>query len=248
MRLSVRFRHRITLIVLILILGTVLVAIWPPSSSSSFLYLNHQTAPDDVAPAIAVPRSMHRWMMKWTATEAPSKHTLGVLVPFRHRFKQLIRFVPHLSRFLNAQQIRHRILILHQTDALRFNRAALINVGHGLSEQLGCDYLAMHDVDLLPLNPKLHYSYPDQEALHLSPSGLHPKYSYARFVGGVLLMTHSLYAQINGMSNRYWGWGQEDDEFYLRLVENHVPVLITFCFALSILFLFLNDRYVTFSI
>lgn len=23
--------------------------------------------------------------------------------------------------------------------------------------------------------------------------------------------------QVNGMSNRYWGWGREDDELYVRL-------------------------------
>lgn len=25
--------------------------------------------------------------------------------------------------------------------------------------------------------------------------------------------------QVNGMSNKYWGWGLEDDEFYVRLKE-----------------------------
>lgn len=24
---------------------------------------------------------------------------------------------------------------------------------------------------------------------------------------------------VNGMSNKYWGWGLEDDEFYVRLKE-----------------------------
>lgn len=24
---------------------------------------------------------------------------------------------------------------------------------------------------------------------------------------------------VNGMSNKYWGWGLEDDEFYVRLRE-----------------------------
>lgn len=25
------------------------------------------------------------------------------------------------------------------------------------------------------------------------------------------------YKRLNGMSNKYWGWGLEDDEFYLRM-------------------------------
>ena len=31
------------------------------------------------------------------------------------------------------------------------------------------------------------------------------------------VLFNMLYFQVNGMSNRYWGWGREDDEFYVRL-------------------------------
>jgi hypothetical protein len=41
-----------------------------------------------------------------------------------------------------------------KADHHRFNRAALINAGFLLSSD-DCDYIAMHDVDLLPLNPQL---------------------------------------------------------------------------------------------
>ncbi len=30
--------------------------------------------------------------------------------------------------------------------------------------------------------------------------------------------------QVNGLSNRYWGWGREDDEFYVRMVEAEFTV------------------------
>lgn len=42
----------------------------------------------------------------------------------------------------------------------RFNRAALINVGFIESRREGCTYMAMHDVDLLPLNKHLPYNFP----------------------------------------------------------------------------------------
>lgn len=29
---------------------------------------------------------------------------------------------------------------------------------------------------------------------------------------------------INGLSNRYWGWGVEDDELYLRLKEKKIKI------------------------
>jgi len=33
--------------------------------------------------------------------------------------------------------------------------------------------------------------------------------------------------QINGLSNKYWGWGKEDDEFYVRMKEANLEVNVT---------------------
>ncbi|KAM3723350.1 Xylosylprotein 4-beta-galactosyltransferase [Dirofilaria immitis] len=159
---------------------------------------------------------LFHWHIPFT-TEI-STHMLCVLVPYRDREAELQIFVPHIDDFLNEQSILHKIIILNQTDTLRFNRASLINVGWYEADRIGCDYLAMHDVDLLPLNPQLDYSYPGKGIIrHLSSPEYHPKYNYTKFVGGILLLTMFDYKVVNGMSNKYWGWGLEDDEFYLRL-------------------------------
>lgn len=48
----------------------------------------------------------------------------------------------------------------------------------------------MHDVDLLPLNPALDYHYPPTGHVnHIAAPHLHPRYHYASFVGGILLIT-----------------------------------------------------------
>lgn len=146
------------------------------------------------------------------------EHNLAVIVPFRDRFEELLQFVPYIHAFLNEQKIRHTIYVINQVDKLRFNRASLINVGHLLSRSV-CDYLAMHDVDLLPLNPKLNYSYPEKGPFHIASPELHPKYHYSTFVGGILLLTKEQFELVNGLSNRYWGWGLEDDEFFARMKE-----------------------------
>ncbi|KAG8199578.1 hypothetical protein JTE90_009415 [Oedothorax gibbosus] len=145
-------------------------------------------------------------------------HNLAVIVPFRDRFEELLKFVPYMHSFLNEQKIKHNIYVINQVDRLRFNRASLINVGHLLSRDV-CDYLAMHDVDLLPLNPKLSYSYPEKGPFHIASPELHPKYHYSTFVGGILLLTKEQFELVNGLSNRYWGWGLEDDEFFARMKD-----------------------------
>lgn len=46
-----------------------------------------------------------------------------------------------------------------------------------------------------------------------------------------MLLRNEDFAVVNGMSNKYWGWGLEDDEFYVRLkdagLKVHRPVGIT---------------------
>ncbi|XP_061580829.1 beta-1,4-galactosyltransferase 7 [Cololabis saira] len=143
-------------------------------------------------------------------------HKLVLVVPFRERFEELLVFVPHMHTFLSRKKIRHQILVVNQVDHYRFNRASLINVGY-LESGNDTDYLAMHDVDLLPLNPDLDYGFPQDGPFHVASPDLHPLYHYKTYVGGILLLSKKHYQLCNGMSNRFWGWGREDDEFYRRL-------------------------------
>lgn len=156
------------------------------------------------------------------STKNNNKPKLALLIPFRDRFDELLQFVPYMTTFLNKQLIPHHIFILNQIDKYRFNRASLINVGFKYvfsTNPIKYDYIGMHDVDLLPLNDNLKYEYPIDGPLHIASPELHPKYHYQTFVGGILLIRCEHFEKVNGMSNRYWGWGLEDDEFYVRLKD-----------------------------
>ncbi|XP_065371766.1 beta-1,4-galactosyltransferase 7 [Calliphora vicina] len=163
------------------------------------------------------PKVENAEMQSRTLDDLQVVHKLAILVPFRDRFEELLQFVPHMTRFLNKQGVNHHIFILNQVDRYRFNRASLINVGFRFTSGV-YDYMAMHDVDLLPLNDNLHYDYPSEVGpLHIAAPDLHPKYHYENFVGGILLVRREHFDTLNGMSNKYWGWGLEDDEFYVRI-------------------------------
>ncbi|XP_019901259.1 beta-1,4-galactosyltransferase 7 isoform X2 [Esox lucius] len=153
-----------------------------------------------------------------SAAEDPSwgPHKLALLIPFRERFEELLVFVPFMHSFLNRKKILHEILVINQVDHYRFNRASLINVGY-MESGNDTDYIAMHDVDLLPQNEALDYGFPQEGPFHVASPELHPLYHYKTYVGGILLLTKQHYHMCNGMSNRFWGWGREDDEFYRRL-------------------------------
>lgn len=95
-----------------------------------------------------------------------ARKKLAVIVPYRDRFEELLLFVPHLKKFLVAKKIPHHIFAINQVDQFRFNRGALINVG--FQYQRGkFDYIAIHDIDALPLSKQLPYDCPKHGVTHL---------------------------------------------------------------------------------
>ncbi|VDM34580.1 unnamed protein product [Hydatigera taeniaeformis] len=181
------------------------------------------------------------WSIIQPDCKSPSKisvnHTLGVIVPFRDRFTNLLSFLPHMHRYLKRKGIPHTFYIVNQADDYRFNRGSLLNVGVKESEvmesrhfessksrrtrpQPACSMVALHDVDLLPIDDALRYEHFGRHPYHLIPYWMHPLYyAYSSYIGGAIIISRESYKLINGFSNRFWGWGQEDDEFGLRMRE-----------------------------
>ena len=129
-------------------------------------------------------------LMKMESSRVFDKKKLAVIVPIRNCLRNLLKFVPHMSKFLNAQEIPHHIFMIHQEDLLRFNRASLINIGY-LYTKDKFDYTVQHDIDLLPLNPKLSYEFPGDSVFHVMNSYFHPARAYRNHVSVMNLEKHS---------------------------------------------------------
>ncbi|KAK1335889.1 hypothetical protein QTO34_003688 [Cnephaeus nilssonii] len=100
----------------------------------------------------------------------------------------------------NALRSSWSLWIISALAALyRFNRAAPINAGF-LESSNSTDYIAMHDVDLLPLNEELDYGFPEAGPFHVASPELHPLYHYQTYVGGILLLSKQHYQLCNGTS------------------------------------------------
>jgi len=53
------------------------------------------------------------------------------------------------------------------------------------------------------------------------------KLPYQDYFGGVVSMKLNQFVSINGMSNRFWGWGGEDDDLFARLkIKGYTPTHI----------------------
>eukprot|EP01134_Creolimax_fragrantissima_P008270 CFRG8270T1 len=162
--------------------------------------------------------------IKWREPRRSGQHRLAIVVPYRDRWKELEQFVPHMEKFLQAQGVDHEYFITNQIDDWRFNRGSLLNTGVIMSQAFDCDYIALHDVDLLPNQMELNYRFPSHGPYHVAAPGLHPKYKFSKFLGGILLMSTGDYVNINGFSNKFWGWGKEDDEFRRRLLMKDLKI------------------------
>ena len=45
---------------------------------------------------------------------------------------------------------------------------------------------------------------------------------YEEMTGGAISISSSQFLKVNGFSNKFYGWGGEDDEFYQRLSHHHL--------------------------
>jgi len=150
---------------------------------------------------------------------------LALIVPFRDsqhaatlsqgegRAAQLTKFLEYMTGFLAGRDY-HIFVIEQSQDSLPFNKGCLMNVGFNLAAP-DFDYFAFHDIDQLPTDPRNSYSYP-QSPLHLCVV-TDGRTQYRSTVGGVLLINKDDFVACNGWSNRYLGWGQEDDDMANRL-------------------------------
>eukprot|EP00048_Salpingoeca_helianthica_P017734 m.238791 g.238791 ORF g.238791 m.238791 type:complete len:335 (+) comp22030_c0_seq1:68-1072(+) len=157
------------------------------------------------------------------------KHRLAVIVPYRDgctaesqgggRAKNLEEFVPYMIQFLKKQHIDFEIFVVEQVHKGLFNKGFLFNAGFLLAEK-NFDYVALHDVDQLPEVDENSYGYPEGNVpwhLCVATSGNQYKPASNNMVGGVLLMKREHFQAINGFSNSYWSWGQEDDDVFNRI-------------------------------
>jgi len=149
-------------------------------------------------------------------------HKLGIIVPFRNRDKQLQEFKKYIPRYLqdNFPDIDYTIIIVNQNDRKKFNRGKLLNIGFLEAEKRGCDYVVFHDVDMLPWNADYSYSVnPVQLVNEFENDGDFKRTIQRNYFGGVTMFTVEDFNKINGYSNKYKGWGFEDDDLLLRCRE-----------------------------
>ncbi len=146
------------------------------------------------------------------------KKRLAIIVPYRDRLEHLNTFIPFMDEYL--KDFDSQVFIIHQKNRKPFNRASLFNVGFDVVKD-HFDYYCFHDVDLIAESSD--YSFPNEPS-HLSMYCSQFDYKRKSMFGGVVIFTREQFEKINGFSNKYWGWGGEDNDLRLRVKQHYKPV------------------------
>jgi hypothetical protein len=152
---------------------------------------------------------------------------LGIIVPYRNRYEHLLQFKRLIVKYLDSKSYKNYVIIIvEQDDAHLFNRGILLNIGFKEAKKQRCDYVIFHDVDMIPID--VDYSYSDNP-IHLATNFVledaeKPRTIFDEYFGGVTLFPIKYFEEIDGYSNKYWGWGYEDDDLRLRCAEKHIPL------------------------
>ncbi|XP_022807119.1 beta-1,4-galactosyltransferase 6-like isoform X2 [Stylophora pistillata] len=160
---------------------------------------------------------------QWKPDCVPRKK-VAIVVPFRDRQEHLNIFIRHMHKYLRWQMLEYRIFIIEQADNERFNRGMLMNVGFSEAMKVGnFTCVIFHDVDLIPEDARNDYSCPSSPR-HMSTAVSRMDYilKYETLFGGVEGFWVEHYRHINGFPNRFWGWGGEDDDLYVRITERRL--------------------------
>ena len=144
-----------------------------------------------------------------------------IIIPYRNREEHLNKLMNTLNFF---SEHGLQTVIIEQSEGYPFNRGLLLNIG--VKTFPDKDYYILHDVDLVPNEDllKYYFEYPINP-IHIGFRG--QRYSKDKvipftidlinFLGGVLSISKTDFLRTNGMSNRFWGWGGEDNVQINRL-------------------------------
>ena len=116
---------------------------------------------------------------------------LGVCVPYRNREEHMNQFVPHVTKFLEERGIEHTIYLAHQCDDKLFNRGLMKNIAAKHAFDDGCDYIAWHDIDMVPEDESCDYSFPNDNPQHIAVRISQSDYQlkYEEYFGGAVLFS-----------------------------------------------------------
>ncbi|XP_071115134.1 beta-1,4-N-acetylgalactosaminyltransferase bre-4-like [Haliotis cracherodii] len=156
---------------------------------------------------------------RFTPLGCIARHRVAIIVPYRDRESHLKVLLNNLHPMLQRQQLDYGIYVVEQALPVTFNKATMMNVGYTEAlKDFDFQCVIFHDVDLIPENDNNLYTCPvNPRHMAVATDKHNYKLFYNGAFGGVLALTKEHMNKVNGFSNRYFGWGLEDDDMLKRV-------------------------------
>lgn len=156
---------------------------------------------------------------RFTPDECRPVNRVAIVIPYRNRDEHLRYFLEYMHAILQRQQLEYQIFIVNQVGEDPFNRAKLLNVGFMEALKLyDWQCFVFHDVDLVLENDKCLYRCPEMPRhISVAVDKFNYRLPYYSIFGGITSLSVDHMIALNGYSNKYWGWGGEDDDMYQRI-------------------------------
>ena len=146
-----------------------------------------------------------------------------ILIPYRDRKSHLEYWLKHSYPILKKNIQNLEVLIIEQIERKKFNRGKIINVGYDYYKNKDYNYITQ-DVDVNPISERILNLYKND----CKKKTITAIYSDSNTLGGVIKFKGSLFEEINGFPNNFWGWGHEDKDiknrvdFFNLSIERHI--------------------------
>lgn len=166
-----------------------------------------------------------QWMFKTIDTQCDKIPSSGVAIVIvcNDRWNQLAVTLSSLIPLLQKQNLCYRIFVIEQYEKDLINKGMMMNIGFiEALKMFKFDCVVFQDADLAPLNDLISYKCDNltkRSVMHLGVGLDNRNFTlrYSTLIGGVLKIHKDHFVKVNGYSNMFIGWGQEDDDFEIRL-------------------------------
>ncbi|CAK8688492.1 unnamed protein product [Clavelina lepadiformis] len=164
-----------------------------------------------------------------------AEQKVAIVIPYKNRYQHLLTLLHHLNPILQRQKIMYCVFVAEQFDNGVFNKARVMNAAyleimrnwqkHRDPHGRLFDCFVFHDVDMLSEDDRNLYLC-GKSPKHMSPAIDKFNYTtnYGTKYGGVTAIRTEHYKLVNGHSNRFWGWGGEDNDMETRISDQNLTI------------------------
>ncbi|KAL3885097.1 hypothetical protein ACJMK2_025195 [Sinanodonta woodiana] len=173
------------------------------------------------------PESLKRVIFggRYRPPDCKARDHVAIIIPYRDRKRDLDVLVRLLHQVLQRQQCDYMIFVVEMALPTAFNKGLINNAGFTTAMMISnFSCVIFQDVDSFMMDDRNLYRCGSNPRHYLAYS---TKYGdkglpYRDLYGGVVGFTPDQFTKVNGFSNLYFGWGEEDNDLTISfsLIRN----------------------------